>query len=217
MTSIQDKPYSHDRWNESDIAIIHNHLANIASLPQVKTILEIGSHDGSGSTSAIVRGMSHNPSNPFLYCLETNPERFSLLKRRFYGNPNVMCLRAAGTHWTQFYKPDPSIYSGSDIEFCQRELQKYKEEISKNFIPQNGIEFARSTAEVDVFDFVYLDSGMFSADYELALVYGAKFIALDDVDDIKNRRTHARLAADPLYDEVVREYVCNVFSVFQKK
>ncbi len=217
MTNFKTKPYRNDNHSKEALKLVYGHLASIAEKSEVKTILEVGSASGNGSTTHIVEGTLLNPSRPKLYCLESKQSQFDILKRTFSNYFQVTLIQASSVPFEKYIGPDILLkLSPQAIWIMAQEWQKERDEFARNPVPQNGIELAKKSAGVKTFDFVYLDSGWFSADAELDLVYGAKYIALDDVQDVKNSRTHARLCADPAYQEIVREYVCNVFSVFKK-
>src|SRR5690242_3677807 len=62
---------------------------------EVRTILEIGSSSGEGSTAAFVSGMDRNPSQPVLHCMELSTVRYAALKQRYAGRPDVRCHNAS--------------------------------------------------------------------------------------------------------------------------
>ncbi|NEO03295.1 MAG: hypothetical protein F6K50_50690, partial [Moorea sp. SIO3I7] len=47
-------------------------IQRIAQEEDIKTVLEIGSSSGAGSTEAFVKGLRENPSNPVLFCMEVS-------------------------------------------------------------------------------------------------------------------------------------------------
>jgi len=51
-------------------------IIKLTSTEKIKTILEIGSSDGSGSTKAFAEGLKRNSNNPILFCLEVSRPRF---------------------------------------------------------------------------------------------------------------------------------------------
>lgn len=56
-------------------------IYKLGSSEEVKTILEIGSSSGVGSTQAFVKGIRVNPLHSTLFCMELSKERFALLAR----------------------------------------------------------------------------------------------------------------------------------------
>ena len=217
MTTIEPRPYNNSGWSESDIAEVDKHLSAIAALPEVKTILEIGSAHGTGSTAAIVRGMALNTSRPTLCCIEANPDCFFTLASHYILDKSVICICALSVEPDKYISKDLILKEAPEgiWNLCINWQQEQKI-IAENDLRHDGIAEAKSKAGVEVFDFVYIDSSYFSADEELNQTYGAKYIAMDDVNDIKCRRTHARLVADPNYQEIIREYRRNVWALFKK-
>ena len=57
-------------------------IAKIAREGEIKTVLEIGSSSGEGSTEALVKGLLNNPNQPQLFCLEISKTRFEALQKR---------------------------------------------------------------------------------------------------------------------------------------
>ena len=180
----------------------HTLEQTVANYP-IKSILELGASSGDGSTACFVRGMAHN-TQAKLYSLEASKERFAVLQQRYTGNPRVTCINA-------FSVPKEQWLTHADID---------------SFIPEFGNEFGGDTykgwlqMEIDYqansgvptdgiaqalalnggpFDFVLIDSSLFSGIAELNAIYGAQFIALDDVRSMKTGPNRKRLAADQSY------------------
>ena len=51
-------------------------IRTLARTATVRTVLEIGSSTGEGSTRAFVEGLSENPVRPRLFCLEVSHPRY---------------------------------------------------------------------------------------------------------------------------------------------
>ncbi|NEP54654.1 MAG: hypothetical protein F6K65_40025, partial [Moorea sp. SIO3C2] len=66
-------------------------IQRIAREEDIKTVLEIGSSSGAGSTEAFVKGLRENPSNPALFCMEVSKPRFTALRERYQEDSFVKC------------------------------------------------------------------------------------------------------------------------------
>src|SRR4051812_27015257 len=64
-------------------------IQRLARDPSVRTILEIGSSAGQGSTAAFVAGIRANPARPNLFCLELSKPRFQALRETYANEPQV--------------------------------------------------------------------------------------------------------------------------------
>src|SRR6478735_3647292 len=70
-------------------------ILKLARSADVRSVLEIGSSSGEGSTEAFVRGLRENPHRPTLYCMEVSQARFEALRSRYAGDPFVKAYNAS--------------------------------------------------------------------------------------------------------------------------
>jgi len=118
-----------------------------------------------------------------------------------------------------FYNYTPTTLNQYPID---RVLNEFKNEIDvyikdKNLLYEDGILKIKSDHRITDFDFVLLDGGPFSGDAEFEDIYGAKFIALDDVNDIKNNSNYYRLVNDVKYKLTHEDWnLRNGFAIFKK-
>src|SRR4051812_23856592 len=70
-------------------------LERLAGDSRIRTVLEIGSSAGQGSTAALVAGVRANPSRPTLFCMELSKVRFEALRNTYEHEPRVKCLNAS--------------------------------------------------------------------------------------------------------------------------
>src|SRR6478736_699168 len=79
--------------------ILHDELYDLierlARDPRVRSILEIGSSAGQGSTAAFISGIKDNPTRPTLFGLELSKPRFQLLRDTYAKNAQVRPLNAS--------------------------------------------------------------------------------------------------------------------------
>jgi FkbM family methyltransferase len=174
---------------------------------KIKTVLEIGSSSGEGSTEAFVRGLRENPHRPTLFCMEVSKPRFEALRARYAGDSFVKPYRVSSVglnkfpseaEVTRFYNqylagrfhPLPEVlrWLRQDIEY-----------IRSSAAPENGIRQIKHENGIEFFDLVLIDGSEFTGKAELEEVYGARFIFLDDINSFKNFENFQRLAADPNY------------------
>lgn len=193
-------------------------LTKLAARPDVNTVLEIGSSDGSGSTAAIVKGLLSKASPDWrMLCLEVSKPRFeSLVKRyellqpkmRFYNMASVIrdhAMRQSEIRRFLMEHPNLNIskYPGDTVVGWFYEESNY---IIDNKIEEGGIERIKQENAVDKFDLCVLDGSAFCGMAELHQVWGAKIIVLDDTEDIKhahsvdmlkNREGYSLIAGNP--------------------
>lgn len=199
-------------------------LCDLASKHEIKTILEIGSACGEGSTKALYMCMNHDCR---LFCIESSKGRFKLLQELYININRVKCYNICSiplalymttddvtafyyNHWTKTNEyPLKQI-----LEWLKEELDY----IQNNHIPDNGIDKIKQENNIEKFDLVLLDGSAFTAEEELSKVYGARYIALDDTNDIKNWINYEFLTYDSWY-ELVKENqnLRNGYAIFKRK
>ena len=74
----------------------------IARKEDIKTVLEIGSSSGQGSTEAFVTGLRENPNQPMLFCLEISKPRFAELQNSYKDDRFVKCYNVSSVSLEQF-------------------------------------------------------------------------------------------------------------------
>lgn len=201
-------------------------IYELASKEKVKTILEIGSSNGEGSTEAFVKGIQQNPNAPQLFCMEISKVRFEALQKCYETISNVRCYNASSVplssfpsenEVSEFYKKTKSNLQGTPLETVLSWLKQDKEYVSASEVPQTGIEIIKKENNIENFDMVLIDGSEFTGKAELDLVYGARFILLDDIKTYKNFENFERLAKDPSYKLVKKNTkLRNGFAIFEK-
>ncbi|WP_287524163.1 FkbM family methyltransferase, partial [Okeania sp. SIO2C2] len=192
----------------------------------IKTVLEIGSSSGEGSTKSLVKGMSANPNNPTLFCIEVSQTRFKELEKRYQHQSFVKPYNVSSVDikdipkeqevidFYQNYKTGLNNYPLETVLGWFNEGNKYLRETG---LIDNGIDKIKQENNVDVFDVVLIDGSQFTGSLELDQVYGAKYIMLDDIDTFKNYKNHRRLLADPNYDLVSKNlFLRHGYSIFKR-
>ena len=183
-------------------------IRSMARTAPVDTILEIGSSTGEGSTSAFVEGLHENPRRPKLFCVETSRPRFQRLVERYGHDPQVTCYNVSSIPLERFPKEADVIefYRNRDSKMkrvpLHRVLRWLRQDLRyvRRLGPsRNGIQMIKEQNAIDRFGMVLIDGSEFTGEAELAEVYGADYILLDDIGTFKNLAGFERLRDDPEY------------------
>jgi hypothetical protein len=201
-------------------------ILRISYQANIKTVLEIGSSAGGGSTEAFVKGLSHNPNHPVLFCVEVSTSRFKQLEDRYRDLGFVKCSNVSSVpvasfptpqKVTQFYKTTKTSLNRNSLDEVLGWLDQDLKYIEAAGVPQDGIRRIKNANGIDAFDMVLIDGSEFSGVSELEATYGAKLILLDDVNSFKNWTNNARLKADPNYELILENLTLrNGYSVFKR-
>ena len=201
-------------------------IRRIAATPGVRHVLEIGSSAGAGSTEAFVAGALLNEPRPAIYCLEISAPRFDALVERYRHIPFVTPYRMSSV-------PLESFATEADIDAFRRRhwgrfrlipratvigwLHQDRDYIAQHRLSAHGIRHIRARHCIDCFDAVLIDGSEFTARAELAEVYGARFLLLDDIRAFKNADNYRRLLRDPTYRLIARSrWLRNGFAIFER-
>ncbi|MBF2073930.1 MAG: glycosyltransferase [Synechococcales cyanobacterium C42_A2020_086] len=201
-------------------------IQRLARRSDVKTVLEIGSSSGGGSTEAFVKGLRSNPNQPQMFCMEVSQPRFAALQACYANDPFVHCYNVSSipveqfptaTEIAAFYDTYQTPLRNFPKEQVLGWLQQDIDYVSTTQVPQDGISRIKVDHQIDYFDLVLIDGSEFTGNLELDAVYGAKFILLDDICTYKNYYSHRRLLADPNYSLVaLNTTLRNGYSIFRK-
>jgi hypothetical protein len=201
-------------------------IVQFASDPSVRTVLEIGSSAGGGSTEAFVRGLQQNPSHPQLFCIEVSKVRFDALERTYRPYGFVHCYNRSTVRPDEFPSPQAvdEFYRSHDTALRQYELSRVLGWLEQDVqyvreagVEAGAIEAIKADHGIDVFDMVLIDGSEFTGEVELRKVYGAHIIFLDDVNSFKNYAARYRLLSDANYELVAENRTLrNGFSVFRR-
>jgi nucleoside-diphosphate-sugar epimerase/glycosyltransferase involved in cell wall biosynthesis/ADP-heptose:LPS heptosyltransferase/GT2 family glycosyltransferase len=201
-------------------------IQKLAKEEAIKTVLEIGSSTGAGSTEAFVTGLRENPNRPKLFCMEISKPRFHDLQNRYKDDPFVICYNVSSVPLEKFpteeevinfyntIRTSLNIYPIEQVLGWLRQDKKY---LKESGVQGNGIELIKKENHITTFDMVLIDGSAFTGSAELDEVYGAKFILLDDINDIKNSKSYQRLIKDSNYSLIIENWkLRNGFAVFKK-
>src|SRR6478672_9484602 len=84
-------------------------IQTLARETDIKTVLEIGSSSGAGSTEAFVKGLRHNPNHPTLFCMEISKPRFLALQKTYDREDFVKCYNVSSVPVDSFPRADEVI------------------------------------------------------------------------------------------------------------
>jgi glycosyltransferase involved in cell wall biosynthesis len=201
-------------------------IKEIVSKAIIKTILEIGSSSGGGSTEAFVKGIRENPHQPTLFCLEISQARYVELQQTYSQESFVKCYNLSSVNIKdfptenqvlRFYKQIPTNLNNYSAKTIIGWLNQDIEYILRSGVAQNGIEIVKKENQIIFFDAVLIDGSEFTGNAELAQVYGAKIIMLDDINTFKNYHNYQILTKDKTYDLVAEnKLVRNGYAIFKR-
>lgn len=202
-------------------------ILKLCEKENLKSILEIGSSSGEGSTEAFVKGIEKNPSKPTLYCIELSLVRFQALQKHYQNYSFVKCYNASSVpleafpkeeEVINFYRTTPSTLNHYSLETVLGWLKQDIEFLKQSNAPKNGIELIKKENNIENFDLVLIDGSEFTGKAELQLLYGARYILLDDIDAFKNYENYRRLFKDPAYTLFEEDHTLrNGYAIFKKK
>lgn len=196
-----------------------------------RTILEIGSSSGEGSTAAFVGALrerrAHGKEGNVLFCMECSMTRFQALQARYAADPFVRCYNISSVssarfppedEVAQFYRSTSGPLRAYPLEqvlgWLRRDLAYLKDHPETDV---DGIRWIKREHGIDNFDAVLIDGSEFSGSVELEDVYGANLIFLDDIGTFKNYESVRRLTEDPDYRSLAYDpRVRNGYAVFRK-
>ncbi len=201
-------------------------IYRLARQEPVKTILEIGSSSGEGSTEAFVLGIRENVHRPKLFCVEVSRRRFAQLKEHYQKDPQVCCYNVSSiplekfpleAEVSHFYNTTPTKLNQTPLPTVLRWLKQDIDYLKRENVPQEGIQLIKKENGIVHFDMVLIDGSEFTGMAEFDQVYGAKFILLDDTCTFKNFLNRHRLLNDPNYTLVEENPdVRNGYAVFRR-
>lgn len=201
-------------------------IRSLARTADIRTMLEIGSSNGAGSTRAFVEGLHQNSNRPLLFCLEVSRPRFEELAARYAADTQVKCYNLTSVpldrfpteaEVTSFYRERKSQLNRIPLREVLRWLKQDLQYIGRQGASVHGIELIKKENGVDAFGMVLIDGSEFSGAAELDEVYGADYILLDDIGTFKNLGNYERLVADPGYKlRASNRTLRNGYAVFER-
>src|SRR6476646_12270396 len=201
-------------------------IQKLAQEPTIKTVLEIGSSAGGGSTEAFVTGLRLNPNPPLLFCMEISQTRFAALQQRYAQDSFVHCYNVSSVtlegfpseaEVVKFYQTQPTGLNRYPLDQVLLWLRQDIDYVKNSGVPDAGIRRIKQEHQIQYFDLVLIDGSEFTGEAELQEVYGARFILLDDSNTLKNYKNYKKLLKDTNY-ELIQEnqQVRNGYAIFRR-
>ncbi|MEM9214751.1 MAG: glycosyltransferase [Cyanobacteria bacterium P01_F01_bin.150] len=226
MNSVSDSELNNIIAPEIKNDDFYQAIQRFACDPSVKTVLEIGSSSGQGSTEAFVKGLRKNPNSPQLFCMEVSKPRFESLKSHYESDSFVHCYNVSSVDLEafpdplqveQFYHSKQTPLNQYPVEQVVGWLQQDVNYVRNSGVSANGIQLIKKERNIERFDLVLIDGSEFTGEVELEQVYGSKFILLDDICTYKNYNSHHRLLNDPNYVLIEQNIALrNGYSIFER-
>lgn len=212
----------------------YDSLASIAQRIPLRTVLDIGAATGDGSTKALLQGLAANSSTATLFAIEAAPVNYEQLAHRYAGNDQVRPYFVASVNLNDypseediinFYNTQPTNLNIGETNLnnwpLDLVLSWLRNEITflkTTPIRQDGIALIKQENNITYFDMVLIDGSEFVGTSELCQVYGAKVLALDDINTYKNAYNYRFLRQDPHYEPVVVDRLYrNGFAIFVRR
>lgn len=192
----------------------------------IHNILEIGSGTGEGSTSAFVKAIidSDRTNKAKLYCLELYKANAAMVKVHnpytfvhvLQGSSIPFAMQLTEDDIREFYSTTNTNLNSYSLETILGWKSAVDSYIMDTGIAMDGtIQQAKQEIGSN-FDMVLIDGG-FSGHAELQQVLGTPYIALDDINDIKNYRSYFQLKEDPSYKLVEDNWTLrNGYALFKR-
>jgi hypothetical protein len=202
-------------------------ITKICKRPDVKTLIEIGSSSGEGSTSSIVRGLKDKKIWE-LHLLEVDELRHEALKRKFLSYPQIFIHRYSSVctaqypsseEVAQFYSTTATNLNQTSLETVLVWLKDDKQGLVEQGLSDlNGIETIKQKYGITSFDFALVDGSEFTGFADTCALIGAKYLLLDDINSYKCYRAFQFLLKHPDYKLEFEDWKNrNGFAVFSKQ
>lgn len=203
-------------------------LELLASQDDVKTILEIGTGSGEGSTLAIVNGLGKNKNKKTLFTtIEISKQRAQSVIDRYRNNKNMVVYvgcsvsiedYATDAQIEKFYNSKKTALNKYPLEMVLGWKKEELDYIAENDVECGIINTIERQSDGKPFDLVLIDGSEFTGHAELKLLIGAKYIVLDDINAFKNNDNYNYLQASKQYSLVKENWnLRNGFAIFKRK
>lgn len=205
----------------------HELIRNLSATERLKYVLEIGSAAGGGSTEAFTAGLSQNEGKPILFCVEMSLPRFKALEERYRHLDFVKCYNMSTVGIEEFPTEQrvADFYAQSGSSLSKFGLTKVLDWLQQDIqyarasgVASGAIERIKEDFGISHFDLVLIDGSEFTGEAELAKVYGAKIILMDDTNTYKNFHARRKLLNDPAYELIAdNPALRNGYSAFRRR
>ncbi|MBV5322402.1 MAG: hypothetical protein JZU60_01045 [Ilumatobacteraceae bacterium] len=209
--------------------MFYSALKMMASNPHVKTILEIGSSSGQGSTEAFVEAIRvrQDKQSVRLFCMEVSKERFANLAKAYANDTFVKCYNMSSVALNEFprreevvnfYNTTHTILNAYQLDQILGWLQADINYVVSSGLHFNGIHRIKQENQIDIFDLVLIDGSEFTGEREYYAVAGSRIIALDDINAHKCFNVYHMLKNHASYRLVIENFeLRHGFAVFERR
>ena len=200
-------------------------LTKLAMLPFVKSIVEVGSSDGRGSTSALIAGIRERPDQHEvrLFCFEISRVRFEKLSQLLIDEnyavpvnlPSVNSERIATRGLVELAHRDPELRLS---QFRLDEVMRWRQQDLDYLLASgrdiDGIQVVRDRYSVSDVDLAFIDGSEFTGRADAQALRGCGVFVLDDTETLKGSSAGQEILSWGGYEEVLRRRdVRNGFAV----
>ncbi len=172
-------------------------IYELAKKQEVKTVVEIGTWSGMGSTKCILDGVLSKRGKTDVYSLECNKMRYEEAKTNL-----------------GFLPPSFKLIHGTIVDASELRpmLQTLDNETLKGWLEEDlgWLQVTPNVLEMlpETIDLFVLDGGEFSAKKEFELLWNkCLYIVLDDTNAIKNKDTKRFILSKPDVFEIIEDNV----------
>jgi hypothetical protein len=193
-------------------------IFNTVQKYNLQTILEIGSWDGTGSTSCFIEAMK-SFVDPKLVCIELRRDRFEDLLRNTSDYPWVECHNTSTVSIKSFIDNDFENIWSSQYNKINHDKQVVKSWFDSDIDLIKQYEKGFLDTDRRIYDGVLIDGGEFTGYSEFKILKSrTKVIFLDDCyTAFKTNRAAEELTKDPEWELVEsNNYYRNGYSIFKK-
>ncbi len=203
-------------------------ISDICSRREVRSIIEIGSSSGDGSTQAILNGIKGRSdlSDMIICCFELSSIRFKNLEKNVSGFDVVYPYNLPSVASSEFPSEDDVKKFMVDYEGPLKSLPVDRvvgwlrqdiEYVRRSGADINGISAVKLRHNLKTFDAAIIDGSEFTGAVELRYLMGSKYILLDDTETFKCRLAFERLISDPRYDCIAYDpKLRNGYAIFER-
>lgn len=203
-------------------------LSVLGGYEDIKTVIEIGSSSGEGTTKALIESISKrvDASEVKLFCMELSRPRFNKLASNYSDFNFVKAYNLSSVALSDFPSKDEVIYfynnTKTNLNLTPLEIvmQWYDQDINyikENCLDINGIEIIKKANNIVHFDFALIDGSEFTGESELHSLMGSKYLALDDVNSFKCFNAYQILENHISYECIERNLnLRNGFAIYKR-
>ena len=203
-------------------------ISDICSRREVRSIIEIGSSSGDGSTQAIINGIKGRSdlSEMIICCFELSQVRFENLEKNVstfdvfypYNLPSIASSEFPSEDEVEKFMVDcDGPLKSLPVERVVGWLRQDIEYVRRSGRDINGISAVKLRHNLETFDAAIIDGSEFTGAVELRYLIGSKYVLLDDTETFKCRLAFERLTSDPRYDCIAYDpKLRNGYAIFER-